>query len=69
MRHVVSQISEVLDDTRRHDILDKIRACRRGELPLSMPVALLAHHASGEALKWRPYLAPFPAEFRLRNHT
>jgi hypothetical protein len=36
----------------RHDLLARIEAYRCGQAPLSMPVALLAHHASGGTLPW-----------------
>ncbi len=39
-------------------------------MPLSVPVALLAHYATGGKLPWlaeQTYLAPFPAELRLRH--
>jgi uncharacterized protein YbgA (DUF1722 family)/uncharacterized protein YbbK (DUF523 family) len=71
LQHAFSQISEVLDDVRRHDILAGIEAFRTGETPLSVPVALLSHHARGENLAWtaeQTYLAPFPAALRLRHH-
>ena len=48
----------------------RIDAYRRGEVPLSVPVALLAHYASGGGLPWlesQTFLAPFPAELRLRH--
>jgi uncharacterized protein YbgA (DUF1722 family) len=71
LQHAFSQISEVLDDTRRHDILAGVEAFRIGTTPLSVPVALLSHHPRGAALAWtaeQTYLAPFPAELRLRHH-
>ena len=43
---------------------------RRGEDPLSVPIALLTHHASGGGLPWlaqQTYLCPFPAALRLRH--
>jgi uncharacterized protein YbgA (DUF1722 family) len=39
-------------------------------VPLSVPIALLAHYASGGDLPWlasQTFLAPFPAELRLRH--
>ncbi|WP_315987423.1 DUF523 and DUF1722 domain-containing protein [Actinomadura sp. HBU206391] len=63
LQHAFSQISEFLDDTRRHDIVARIEAYRRGLVPLCVPVALLAHHADGEGLSWvsqQSYLAPSP---------
>jgi uncharacterized protein YbgA (DUF1722 family) len=48
----------------------RIDAYRRGEEPLSVPVALLAHYASGGQWPWlaaQTYLRPFPAALRLRH--
>jgi uncharacterized protein YbgA (DUF1722 family) len=39
-------------------------------VPLSVPVALLAHYASGGEWPWlaeQTYLSPFPAGLRLRH--
>jgi uncharacterized protein YbgA (DUF1722 family) len=46
----------------------RIEAYRRGEKPLSVPIALLAHYALG--LPWlaeQTYLRPFPPDLRLRH--
>jgi uncharacterized protein YbgA (DUF1722 family)/uncharacterized protein YbbK (DUF523 family) len=72
MHHAFGLVSEQLDDTRRHDILATIEAYRRGEIPLSVPVTLLRHHAGGcraVYLAGQTYLDPFPAALGLRNHT
>ena len=71
MHHAFGLVSDHLDDTRRHDILDTIDAYRRGEVPLSVPVTLLRHHAEGcnaSYLAAQTYLDPFPAGLGLRNH-
>jgi uncharacterized protein YbgA (DUF1722 family)/uncharacterized protein YbbK (DUF523 family) len=71
LHHAFGLISEVLDDTRRHDILGTIDAYRWGELPLSVPVTLLRHHAQGchaGYLAGQTYLDPFPAALGLRNY-
>ena len=68
LQHAYSRIGRELDRARRHDLVARIDAYRRGEEPLSVPVALLAHHASD--LPWlaeQTYLRPFPAELRLRH--
>lgn len=68
--HAFSSIRRELDLARRDDLLARIGAYWRGEIPLSVPVALLAHHASGGSLSWladQTYLAPFPAALRLRH--
>ena len=68
--HAYSRIGRELDRPRREDLVARIDAYRRGLEPLSVPVALLAHYASGGGLPWladQTYLAPFPAGLRLRH--
>ena len=65
--HAYSRIGRALAAPRRSDLVARINAYRRGEVPLSVPVALLAHYASGGDLPWlasQTFLAPFPAELR-----
>jgi uncharacterized protein YbgA (DUF1722 family)/uncharacterized protein YbbK (DUF523 family) len=71
LQHAFGMVSSCLDDTRRHDVLNRIDAYRRGEVPLSVPVALIRHHAAGcrmGYLRDQTYLDPFPAGLGLRNH-
>ena len=68
--HAYSRVGRALTPPRRGDLVARIDAYRRGEVPLSVPVALLAHYASGGDLPWlasQTYLAPFPAALRLRH--
>jgi X-X-X-Leu-X-X-Gly heptad repeat protein len=68
--HAYSRIGRTLSAPRRSDLVGRIDAYRRGEVPLSVPVALLAHYASGGDLPWlesQTFLAPYPAELRLRH--
>ena len=68
--HAYSRVGRALSPSRRGDLVARIDAYRRGEVPLSVPVALLAHYASGGDLPWlaeQTYLAPFPAGLRLRH--
>jgi uncharacterized protein YbgA (DUF1722 family) len=68
--HAYSRIGRELDRARREDLVGRIDAYRRGEEPLSVPVALLAHYASGGKLPWlasQTYLRPFPGALRLRH--
>jgi uncharacterized protein YbgA (DUF1722 family)/uncharacterized protein YbbK (DUF523 family) len=61
--HAFSRVSEILDDNRRIDLVDRIEAYKRGDTPISVPVALLTHHARGDGLEWlaeQTYLAPYP---------
>lgn len=70
LQHVFGLLSERLDDTRRHDVLDVIERYRQGRVPLSRPIALLRHHAEVERLDYltrQTYLRPFPAFPGLRR--
>ena len=68
LQHAYSRIGRKLDRPRRHDLVARIEAYRRGEEPLSVPIALLAHYAL--SLPWlaeQTYLRPFPPDLRLRH--
>jgi uncharacterized protein YbgA (DUF1722 family)/uncharacterized protein YbbK (DUF523 family) len=68
--HAYGRIGRWLEQPRREDLVARIDAYRRGQEPLSVPVALLAHYACGGGLPWlaeQTYLKPFPAELRLRH--
>ncbi|MBV9095909.1 MAG: DUF523 and DUF1722 domain-containing protein [Streptosporangiaceae bacterium] len=68
--HAFSRVSRELDRPRRADLVARIGAYRRGEMPLGVPVALLAHYASGGGLPWlasQSYLDPFPPVLRPRH--
>jgi len=70
LQHAYSRIGRQLDRPRRLDLVARIEAFRRGEEPLSVPVALLAHYASGGDFPWlagQTFLRPFPAGLRLRH--
>ena len=70
LQHAYSRIGRQLDRPRRLDLVARIEACRRGEEPLSVPVALLAHYASGGEFGWlaeQTFLRPFPGALRLRH--
>src|SRR5690348_3285594 len=70
LQHAYSRIGRELDRPRRLDLVARIDAYRRGDEPLSVPVALLAHYASGGEFGWlaeQTFLRPFPAELRLRH--
>jgi uncharacterized protein YbgA (DUF1722 family)/uncharacterized protein YbbK (DUF523 family) len=68
--HAYSRIGRSLEQPRRLDLVGRIEAYRRGEVPLGVPVALLAHYTAGGGLPWlaeQTYLAPFPAALQLRH--
>jgi uncharacterized protein YbgA (DUF1722 family)/uncharacterized protein YbbK (DUF523 family) len=70
LQHAYSRIGRELERPRRADLLARIEACRRGEEPRCVPVALLAHYASGGDFPWlaeQTYLSPFPRGLGLRH--
>lgn len=70
LQHAFSRISRQIGQARRADLAGRIESYRRGQDPLSVPVALLTHYASGGGLPWlaeQTYLTPFPADLRLRH--
>jgi len=70
LQHAFSRIGSELGAQRRSDLAARIESYRRGADPLSVPVAILAHYASGGELPWlagQSYLEPFPAALRLRH--
>ena len=70
LQHASSRIVRQLDRPRRADLMARIEAYRHGEEPLSVPVALLAHYASGGDFPWlaeQTYLHPYPPGLRLRH--
>jgi len=70
LQHAFSRIARELGPGRRADLSARIEAYRRGEDPLSVPIAILAHYASDCELPWlgaQTYLQPFPTGLRLRH--
>jgi uncharacterized protein YbbK (DUF523 family)/uncharacterized protein YbgA (DUF1722 family) len=67
LRHAYRRIGRSLTKPLASDLVGRIEAYRRGEVPLSVPVALLDRYASDGDLPWlaeQTYLAPFPAGLR-----
>lgn len=70
LQYAYGHISRDLDKGKRSDFLDRVDAYRHGEVPLSIPVALLEHHAISGAMPWlagQTYLRPYPQALRLRH--
>ncbi|HEX4833527.1 MAG TPA: DUF523 and DUF1722 domain-containing protein [Trebonia sp.] len=71
LHHAFGQVSEDLGPRQRADLAARIESYRRGADPLSVPVAILSHHASAGDYPWlagQTFLAPYPAELRLRHN-
>lgn len=70
LQHVFSLLTARLNGPRRHDLVETIGEFEAGRVPLSLPVALLRHHALGEELPYvvgQTYLDPYPRELGLRH--
>ncbi|MEO3829166.1 YbgA family protein [Actinomadura sp. B10D3] len=52
LQHAFGLLSGRLDDTRRHDVLNAIERYRQGQVPLSVPLALLRRDADREHLDY-----------------
>ncbi|MEV0383165.1 DUF523 and DUF1722 domain-containing protein [Nonomuraea sp. NPDC050643] len=71
LHHCLGMVSDLLDPARRADLAGVIAAYQRREVPLSVPLTLLRHHARGEAATYvegQTYFAPYPEQLALRNH-
>ena len=68
LQHAYSRIGRELDRPRRHDLVARIEAYRHGEEPLSVPIALLAHYASGGGFPgWPSRPTSVPPDLGLRH--
>ncbi|MEO3783943.1 DUF523 and DUF1722 domain-containing protein [Actinocorallia sp. B10E7] len=71
LQHVFGLLSARLNRPCRLDLLETISAFEAGLVPLSLPVALLRHHAVSRELPYvagQTYLDPYPRELRLRHY-
>ncbi|MEO3872094.1 DUF523 and DUF1722 domain-containing protein [Nonomuraea sp. B12E4] len=71
LQHCLGMVSDRLDPARRADLAEVIRSYQRREVALSVPLALLRHHALGAAATYvqeQTYFAPYPERLGLRNH-
>ncbi|WP_067184378.1 YbgA family protein [Microtetraspora niveoalba] len=71
LHHCLGMVSDHLDPVRRADLVEVIHEYQVHLVALSVPIALLRHHARGAAaayLRAQTYLSPYPHELGLRNH-
>lgn len=69
--HAMGHFKRWLSTAEKEELRAQIAAYRRGDIPLLVPITILAHYIR----KYRPpflldqvYLSPHPTELRLRNH-
>lgn len=68
--HLLGFLKEKLDAADKRELMECIEQYRRRQLPLVVPVTLLAHHFRRHPVDWvtgQTYLHPYPAELMLRN--
>jgi uncharacterized protein YbgA (DUF1722 family) len=70
LHHLLGYLKKRLDADDRRELVNTIDAYRRGELPLVVPVSLLAHHFRRHPMAYiqcQVYMQPYPADPTLRN--
>jgi uncharacterized protein YbbK (DUF523 family)/uncharacterized protein YbgA (DUF1722 family) len=70
LQHGLGYFKRILGRTARRDLLDAIHGYAAREVPLVVPVSLLAHRARAESVEHlasQIYLEPYPAAMGLRN--
>lgn len=71
LQHCLGMLGDELDPVRRADLAEVIASYQERRVALSVPLALLRHHARGEAATYvqnQTYFLPYPDELGLRNH-
>ncbi|MDA0632123.1 DUF523 and DUF1722 domain-containing protein [Nonomuraea sp. MCN248] len=71
LQHCLGMLGDELDPVRRADLAEVIGSYRARRVALSVPLALLRHHARGEAATYvqeQTFFSPYPDELGLRNH-
>ncbi|WP_169983147.1 DUF523 and DUF1722 domain-containing protein [Microbispora sp. H10836] len=71
LHHCLGMIGRELDPVRRADLAEVIASYRARRVALTVPLALLRHHARGAGVDYvrdQTYLSPYPDALRLRNH-
>ena len=71
LQHIMGYFKNLLTSDEKVELIEVIDQYYKGYLPLVVPLALLKHYVrkyKEPYLKGQSYLAPHPAELRLRNH-
>ncbi|MEV4458679.1 DUF523 and DUF1722 domain-containing protein [Microbispora sp. NPDC049633] len=71
LHHCLGMIGRELDPVRRADVAEVIASYGARRVALTVPIALLRHHARGAGVDYvrdQTYLSPYPDALRLRNH-
>jgi uncharacterized protein YbgA (DUF1722 family) len=72
LQHMAGYFSQRLDQASRDELHATIEDYHRGLVPLIVPVTLIRHHVRALDVGYladQMYLAPYPKELMLRNHT
>jgi uncharacterized protein YbgA (DUF1722 family) len=71
LEHMLGYFKDTLDQGDRAELLASIQTYAAGQVPLVVPLTLLAHHIRRHDVAYlagQVYLSPHPAELMLRNH-
>jgi len=71
LEHMLGHLKHALAHDEKQEMLQLVAAFRKEEIPLIVPVTLLAHHVRKHKIAYlqnQVYLAPHPLELKLRNH-
>lgn len=71
LQHMLGYFKKDLSADEKQELLEVIDAYRRGQIPLIVPVTLIAHYVrkyDQPYLRDQWYLNPHPLELQLRNH-
>jgi uncharacterized protein YbgA (DUF1722 family) len=71
LKHMLGYFKDTLDQGDRAELLTSIQTYAAGQVPLVVPLTLLAHHIRRHNVGYlagQIYLSPHPAELMLRNH-
>jgi uncharacterized protein YbgA (DUF1722 family)/uncharacterized protein YbbK (DUF523 family) len=71
LQHMMGYFKQQLSPDEKKELLDVLDSYRRGDIPLIVPVTLIAHYVrkyDQPYLRDQWYLHPHPMELQLRNH-
>jgi uncharacterized protein YbgA (DUF1722 family)/uncharacterized protein YbbK (DUF523 family) len=71
LQHIMGYFKRQLTADEKQELQEMIEQCRRGLLPLLVPITLFNHHVRKQGVSYLArqwYLRPHPLELKLRNH-
>ena len=72
VQHLMGHLKNYLPSEGKQELLGLIEDCRRGPVPLIVPLTLLKHHLNQHPVpdwvRQQVHLNPYPKELMLQNH-